>query len=85
MGRVREGRVLKLEGNPNSATSGGKTCGLGQSAVQAHWSPDRLTTPMIRESGSFPAGHCDCRDWTEILREEGKGFRCPYLPNTQGP
>jgi molybdopterin-containing oxidoreductase family iron-sulfur binding subunit len=53
MGRVREGRVLKLEGNPNSAISGGKICGLGQSAVQAHWSPDRLTTPMIRESGSL--------------------------------
>jgi len=53
MGRVREGRVLKLEGNPNSAISGGKICGLGQSAVQQHWSPDRLTTPMIRENGSL--------------------------------
>jgi len=53
MGRVREGRILKLEGSPNSAISGGKICGLGQSAVQAHWSPDRLTTPMIRENGSL--------------------------------
>ena len=51
MGRVREGRVLKLEGNPNSAISGGKICGLGQAAVQQHYSPDRLTTPMIRENG----------------------------------
>ena len=51
MGRVREGRVLKLEGNPEAATSGGKICGLGQAAVQQHWSPDRLTTPMIRENG----------------------------------
>ncbi len=53
MGRVREGRVLKLEGNPISAISGGKICALGQAAVQQHWSPDRLTTPMIRESGSL--------------------------------
>jgi anaerobic selenocysteine-containing dehydrogenase len=51
MGRVREGRVLKLEGNPESAISGGKICGLGQAAVQQHYSPDRLTTPMIRKSG----------------------------------
>jgi anaerobic selenocysteine-containing dehydrogenase len=51
MGRVREGRVLKLEGNPEAATSGGKICGLGQAAVQQRWSPDRLTTPMIRENG----------------------------------
>ncbi len=49
MGRVREGRVLKLEGNPGSAISGGKICGLGQAAVQQHYSPDRLTTPLIRD------------------------------------
>ncbi len=53
MGRVREGRILKLEGNPESAISGGKICGLGQAAVQQHWSPDRLTTPMIRDNGSL--------------------------------
>jgi anaerobic selenocysteine-containing dehydrogenase len=53
MGRVREGRILKLEGNPESAISGGKICGLGQAAVQQHYSPDRLTTPMIRENGSL--------------------------------
>jgi hypothetical protein len=51
MGRVREGRVLKLEGSSEAATSGGKICGLGQAAVQQHWSPDRFTTPMIRENG----------------------------------
>jgi len=53
MGRVREGRVLKLEGNPLSAISGGKICGLGQAAVQQHYSPDRLTQPMIRENGAL--------------------------------
>ena len=53
MGRVREGRVLKLEGNPEAATSGGKICGLGQAAVQQHWSPDRLTTPIVRENGAL--------------------------------
>ncbi len=51
MGRVREGRILKLEGNPLSATSGGKICGLGQAAVQQHYNPDRLTSPMIRQNG----------------------------------
>ncbi len=53
MGRVREGRILKLEGNPESAISGGKICGLGQAAVQGHYSPDRLTTPLIRDRGSL--------------------------------
>jgi len=53
MGRVREGRILKLEGNPLSATSGGKICGLGQAAVQNHYNPDRLTQPMIRKDGTL--------------------------------
>ncbi len=49
MGRVREGRVLKLEGNPESAINRGKTCGLGQAGVQAHYNPDRIREPMLRK------------------------------------
>jgi molybdopterin-containing oxidoreductase family iron-sulfur binding subunit len=52
-GRVREGRILKLEGNPLSHTSGGKICALGQAAVQVQYNPDRLNTPMVREGGSL--------------------------------
>ncbi len=48
MGRVREGRVLKLEGNPDSAINRGKLCGLGQAGVQAHYNPDRLREPLLR-------------------------------------
>jgi anaerobic selenocysteine-containing dehydrogenase len=48
MGRVREGRVLKLEGNPNSAINRGKTCGLGQAGVQHHYNPDRVREPLLR-------------------------------------
>lgn len=53
MGRVREGRVLKMEGNPQSRISGGKICGLGQAAVQVQYNPDRLTQPMMRVGGSL--------------------------------
>jgi molybdopterin-containing oxidoreductase family iron-sulfur binding subunit len=47
MGRVREGRVLKTEGNPASPINRGKMCGLGQAGVQAHYNPDRLQKPML--------------------------------------
>jgi len=47
-GRVREGRVLKLEGNANSAINVGKLCGLGQAGVQAHYNPDRVRQPLLR-------------------------------------
>ena len=47
-GRVREGRVLKLEGNPASAINRGRMCGLGQAGVQHHYNPDRLREPLLR-------------------------------------
>lgn len=50
-GRVREGRVLKIEGNPDSPINGGNTCLMGQGALQGHYNPDRVTTPMIRKGG----------------------------------
>ncbi|MEO8343413.1 MAG: molybdopterin-dependent oxidoreductase, partial [Gallionella sp.] len=47
-GRIREGRVLKVEGNPASAINRGKTCGLGQAGVQHHYNPDRVRQPLLR-------------------------------------
>jgi molybdopterin-containing oxidoreductase family iron-sulfur binding subunit len=52
-GRVREGRVLKLEGNPGSPINAGKTCQMGQAGVQGHYNPDRITTPLLREGGKL--------------------------------
>jgi molybdopterin-containing oxidoreductase family iron-sulfur binding subunit len=51
VGRVRDGRVLKLEGNAASTASGGKICGLGQAAVQHHYNPDRLRGAYLRKDG----------------------------------
>ncbi|MBI5429656.1 MAG: molybdopterin-dependent oxidoreductase [Nitrosomonadales bacterium] len=48
-GRVREGRVLKLEGNPASTINRGKMCGLGQAGVQHHYNPDRVREPLLRK------------------------------------
>lgn len=50
-GRVREGRVLKLEGNPDSSVNKGKLCQMGQSALQGHYNPDRITQPRARKNG----------------------------------
>ena len=52
-GRVREGRVLKLEGNPESTLNHGKTCMMGQAGVQGQYNPDRITAPMMREGGTL--------------------------------
>lgn len=47
-GRVREGRVLKLEGNPDAPLNNGKLCMMGQAGLQGHYNPDRIQKPMIR-------------------------------------
>ncbi|MEO5702612.1 MAG: molybdopterin-dependent oxidoreductase, partial [Gammaproteobacteria bacterium] len=52
-GRVREGRALKLEGNPESPINRGKLCQMGQAGIQAHYNPDRLTQPMLRKNGKL--------------------------------
>ncbi len=52
-GRVREGRVLKLEGNPESPINRGRLCQMGQAGVQAHYNPDRITRPMMRKGSGL--------------------------------
>lgn len=52
-GRVREGLALKLEGNPDSPVNRGKLCQMGQSGVQTHYNPDRLSKPQLRKDGTL--------------------------------
>lgn len=52
-GRVREGRVLKLEGNPESSTNLGRICQMGQAGLQAHYNPDRIKKPRLRKGDSL--------------------------------
>jgi anaerobic selenocysteine-containing dehydrogenase/Fe-S-cluster-containing dehydrogenase component len=54
--RTREGRAVKLEGNPDHPINAGRLCSHGQSALQGLYNPGRLTGPMARQAdGSFKA------------------------------
>jgi anaerobic selenocysteine-containing dehydrogenase/Fe-S-cluster-containing dehydrogenase component len=48
--RVREGRVVKLEGNPDSPVNRGRLCARGQAGLQGLYNPDRLTAPRLRSA-----------------------------------
>lgn len=72
-GRVREGRVLKLEGNPASPVNKGKLCMMGQAGVQNHYNPDRINTPMLRSGGSLSPISWDKAE--EVLAEKLGGVK----------
>jgi anaerobic selenocysteine-containing dehydrogenase/Fe-S-cluster-containing dehydrogenase component len=44
----REGRIIKIEGNPLHPINCGKLCMRGQSALQRIYHPDRIKTPLIK-------------------------------------
>jgi Fe-S-cluster-containing dehydrogenase component/anaerobic selenocysteine-containing dehydrogenase len=46
--RSREGRVVKLEGNPDEPISQGALCARGQAQLQRLYAPDRLRGPLAR-------------------------------------
>jgi anaerobic selenocysteine-containing dehydrogenase/Fe-S-cluster-containing dehydrogenase component len=58
---TRDGRVIKLEGNPEHPLNKGALCARGQSALQGLYNPDRLRGPMVKKNGA----------WTPISWEDG--------------
>ncbi len=53
LAKNREGRIVKVEGNPLHPINKGKLCIRGQAAVQAIYNPDRILTPMLKEAGKW--------------------------------
>ncbi len=49
----REGRVIKLEGNPHHPINKGRLCMRGQAALQSLYNPDRLKQPLIKKGDGW--------------------------------
>jgi molybdopterin-containing oxidoreductase family iron-sulfur binding subunit len=50
---TRDGRVVKLEGNPAHPLNRGALCARGQAALQGLYNPDRLRVPLVRDGNSW--------------------------------
>src|SRR5467141_853198 len=76
--RVREGRAVKLEGNPDSPINRGRLCARGQAALQGLYNPDRIAHPMVRNAN----GTFEDIDWdgalqrlsAKVRESQGKGI-----------
>jgi len=77
--RNREGRIVKLEGNPDHPVNAGALCMRGQASLQGLYHPDRIAGPLVREgSGGFKSATWDAASKTvsdklAALRTGGKG------------
>jgi molybdopterin-containing oxidoreductase family iron-sulfur binding subunit len=49
----REGRVIKLEGNPSHPINRGGLCARGHAALQSLYDPDRLKSPMVKDGSGW--------------------------------
>jgi len=64
--RVREGRAVKLEGNPDSPINRGRLCSRGQAAIQGLYNPDRVQHPMVRNATG--GGSLEAIDWDGAIQ-----------------
>jgi molybdopterin-containing oxidoreductase family iron-sulfur binding subunit len=51
--RNREGRVVKLEGNPDHPVNQGALCPRGQAALLGTYDPDRVARPRVRDGSAW--------------------------------
>lgn len=71
----REGRVIKLEGNPLHPVNRGALCMRGQAALQGLYHPDRLHRPQLREGN----------DWREISFGQAAALLREKMTAAAGP
>ncbi|MDA1080419.1 MAG: 4Fe-4S dicluster domain-containing protein [Gemmatimonadetes bacterium] len=50
---TRDGRAIKIEGNPDHPVNEGALCARGQSALQGLYNPDRFRGPMKRQGDTL--------------------------------
>ena len=73
---TRDGRVIKLEGNPDHPINHGALCARGQSALQGLYNPDRFRGPMVKDGGKWKSTTWDDalnRLATGVAGARGKG------------
>lgn len=66
LAKVKDARVVKLEGNPEHPHSRGKLCARGQSGLMNTYDPDRVLFPLVR-AGKRGEGKFRRASWDEAL------------------
>src|SRR5918992_2109745 len=81
---TRDGRTIKLEGNPEHPLNRGALCARGQSALQGLYNPDRYPGPRVRRDGqlveiTWQEAVQLFRQHVEEARSSGRGADAVFL------
>ena len=68
IGHVKDGRILKIDGNPKDPNSRGRLCARGQAGLNHQYHPERLLYPL-RRVGARGAGQWRRITWEEAYTE----------------
>jgi thiosulfate reductase/polysulfide reductase chain A len=71
--RVRNGRAVKIEGNPDHPNNRGVVCAKGNAGLMAAYDPDRLKFPLLR-AGERGAGQWKRIGWDEAYDRIADAF-----------
>jgi thiosulfate reductase/polysulfide reductase chain A len=66
LAKIKDGRVVKLDGNPDHPHSKGKLCPRGQAGIMTTYDPDRVLSPLVRV-GARGEGQFRKASWEEAL------------------
>lgn len=66
LAKVVNGKVVKLDGNPDHPHSNGKLCPRGQAGLATTYDPDRVLTPLVRV-GKRGEGKFRQASWEEAI------------------
>ncbi|MFQ5747353.1 MAG: molybdopterin-dependent oxidoreductase [Gemmatimonadota bacterium] len=77
-GRVVDGRLVRIVGNPLHPTSRGGVCPRGVGGVQILYHPERLAGPLVRD------GERGSGQWRRVTRDEAIGVIAERLSTIRG-
>ncbi|NIP78673.1 MAG: molybdopterin-dependent oxidoreductase, partial [Gemmatimonadetes bacterium] len=82
--RTREGKAVKVEGNPDHPVSQGGLCARGHATLNHLYNPDRFHAPMIREGDRLREG-----TWEEaeqlLAARIGSAGNVVFIGGAMGP
>ncbi|MHC4378124.1 MAG: hypothetical protein ACYS26_16105 [Planctomycetota bacterium] len=76
IGHVKDGRIIKVEGNPNDPNSQGRLCARGQAALNHQYHPERLLYPL-RPTRSSPSACAPAGRATPASSPSTRGATAP--------